>query len=367
MKVLIIGFTKVKYMPYMKFYMNQLIKSGAEVSLVYWDRDLSSDEPLPTEIAAYCFQDEMTDSESIIRKIPHFINFRKHASQIIKKNSYDLVIVLHTIPGVLLLDKLVRPYGGKYILDYRDYTYENHIVFRLVVKSLFKHSKMTFISSEGYLNSLPQIKKYILSHNLSADHIEDRSFLKNKYNTSKVRIRYWGMIRHENINREIISKLGNDSRFELHYHGREQDTADKLIHMVKEKNYENVFFHGEYSPQERYDFARESDLLLNIYENDIKTKSAMGNKYYDGLIFYLPQLCNKDSFMGLKAEKAEVGIMVSPFDERFADEIFDYYINLDKNDFFEKCDLEYDLINKEYINGINCIDSILKSIKASPN
>ena len=64
-----------------------------------------------------------------------------------------------------------------------------------------------------------------------------------------------------------------------------------------------MFFHGEYKPEDRYTFVRSTDLIHNIYK-DRNMMLAMGNKYYDGLIFYIPQLCMKGSFMGEKcAEK----------------------------------------------------------------
>ena len=46
-----------------------------------------------------------------------------------------------------------------------------------------------------------------------------------------------------------------------------------------------MFFHGDYKPEDRYTFVRNTDLIHNIYK-DGNMMLAMGNKYYDGLIFY---------------------------------------------------------------------------------
>ena len=81
MKVLVIGFTKIAYMPYMNFYIDQLIKSNCDVSLVYWDRDSKSDIEMPTGIKAYCFKENMLDSEPIIKKTPYFIRYRNYAKK----------------------------------------------------------------------------------------------------------------------------------------------------------------------------------------------------------------------------------------------------------------------------------------------
>ena len=65
---------------------------------------------------------------------------------------------------------------------------------------------------------------------------------------------------------------------------------------------------------------------------------AMSNKFYDGPIFYLPQLCMEGSFMGEVAEKEQIGFSCNPYDDGFLDQIYDYYTNLDREIFTLNCD-----------------------------
>ena len=43
MKVLIIGFSKIKYMPYINFYLNNVNSEKNEIHILYWNRDLKTD------------------------------------------------------------------------------------------------------------------------------------------------------------------------------------------------------------------------------------------------------------------------------------------------------------------------------------
>lgn len=165
-----------------------------------------------------------------------------------------------------------------------------------------------------------------------------------------------GFIRQENINREIIRKISNDIRFELHYYGREQQAAFNLKSYVQEIGATNIYFHGEYIPKERYEFVRNTDIIHNIY-CDANTMIAIGNKYYDGIIFRIPQLCMNGSFMGETVEKNGVGLQCDPANEQFCNIIYDYYTKINKEEFKKNCD---DTL-------ISILDEIDKNIKIITN
>ena len=181
--------------------------------------------------------------------------------------------------------------------------------------------------------------------------------------SDKIRIAFWGFIRHEEINKEIIRKIAQDSRFELHYYGREQQVALSLKAYASELNAVNVLFHGEYTPEQRYEFVRQTDIIHNIYY-DANTMLSMGNKYYDGLIFRMPQICMPGSFMGDCVEQAQVGFLFDPSSESFADDIFYAYKSLDCDKFNSDCDKELERVMNEYNKGI---DIIRKSTSSTDN
>ncbi|NLW71089.1 MAG: hypothetical protein GX061_08430 [Eubacteriaceae bacterium] len=157
---------------------------------------------------------------------------------------------------------------------------------------------------------------------------------------------------------EIIRKISADERFELHYYGREQQIAFNLKSYVKNNRVKNVFFHGEYRNEERYKFARKTDIIHNIY-HDKNTMLAMGNKYYDGLLFYLPQLCMEGSYMGESCQKHDVGISLNPYKEGFTDRIYEYYKGIDTALFKSKCDEALSGVMEEYYEGEKMLDKCL--------
>lgn len=368
MKVLVIGFTKISYMPYMHFYLEQLKKENCEVHLLYWKRDNNPDTESVEGIVTHMYDCYQEDSDPLRNKIGSFLGYRRYALKLLKKQKFDMIVVLHSTPGVLLFDVLKRKYKGKYILDYRDFTYENIQIYKKVIHKLVKNSSATFVSSNAYRKFLPKVDNIYTSHNIVINTIEKRGIRKIKIrDTVPIRIRFWGFIRHKKINMTIIERLANDERFELHYHGREQKTGQYLRKYCEENKISNVFFHGEYKPDNRYEFIQKTDLVHNMYENDIKTTNAMGNKYYDGVTFYIPQLCNEGSFMGEQVEKNKIGVAISPDSPDFGDTIYNYYNSIDWLNFEVYCDKTLNSIISEYNDGVSKIETILKGKKENYN
>ena len=348
------------YMPYMNFYIDEFKNNNCEIELLYWKRDNKDDIIAPSGIKTHMFKFEQEDSIPLIKKSKGFLKFRKFASNILKNNRYDLVVVLHSTPGVLLYDLLMKYYKTNYILDYRDFTYENIKLYKKIIHKLVLNSSCTFVSSDAYREYLPRCKKIYTSHNLLTDSLEKRNTFKVKKNLNiPIKIRFWGLIRHKDINIGIIDRLGNDNRFELHYHGREQETAIYLKKYCYENKIRNVFFHGEYRPNERYEFAKDTDILHNMYENDKTMSNAMSNKYYDGIVLYIPQLCTEGSFMGKKVRNNKLGYVLNPYDENLADEIYKFYMSIDKEKFIKSCDEILDEVLDQYNIGIEKISQLV--------
>ena len=133
--------------------------------------------------------------------------------------------------------------------------------------------------------------------------------------------------------------------------------AENLKKYVKDNNIDNVYFHGEYKPQDRYAFVCNTDIIHNIYF-DNNTMLAMGNKYYDGAIFRIPQVCYPGSFMGKTATEKGIGCMLNPYDENFSEKLFEYYKNINREEFKESCDRETERFVSEYKSGCQLIKEI---------
>ncbi len=362
MKILIIGFAKIKYMPYLNLYLDNINIEKNDIHLLYWNRDLKDEDVSSLEaLTLHEFKFYQEDEVKKFLKIKSFIKYRKYAIDLIKQENFDFIIFFHTLPGLLVADQLKKKYKNKFIFDYRDSTYEAIPIFKKSVCELVKYSKVTFVSSDAFRKVLPQEEqeKIYTTHNILSDSINHRDEKKHISSSGKIRMAFWGFIRHKDVNIKIIDKISKDDRFELHYYGREQETAKEMKAFVFDNGIKNVFFHGEYKPEDRYEFAKNTDIIHNIYDAP-NTLLAMGNKYYDGIIFRIPQIFMPGSFMGKVAEEAGVGKTLSVDDELFTDKICEYFFSIDRELFEKNCDKELKRVMAEYDFGRKVIQDIFK-------
>lgn len=358
MRILLLGFSKIKYMPYANFYLQSIDCNRHDVHFLYWNRDLKPEDTSKLgNITLHEFCAEQKDQANRLSKIKSFLAYRQYAKKVLKADSYDFIIILHTMPGILLSDILKKSYKDKFVFDYRDSTYERVGIFKRWIGNVITASRYTFTSSDGFCRFFPESEKekIYISHNLSKEDLLHRNYQKNP--SERIRIAFWGFIRGEALNRKIIERVAADPRFELHYYGREQQVALNLKEYAANISAKNIYFHGEYIPSDRYEFIRETDMIHNMY-GDTNAMLAMGNKYYDGMVFYIPQICMSGSHMGQLAAKNGIGFQCDPADENFTQNIYDYYQGIDMECFARKCNGELQRILNEYQRG----EDILKKI-----
>lgn len=358
MKILLMGFSKLKYMPYLKFYLDNIDRREHELHVLYWNRDVKPESLNAYEnVILHEFSRYQQDNVRVSSKLPNFYRYRRFAKKLIRKEGFDFIIFLHSFPGVLLSDVLARRYADRYIFDYRDSTYEKYGFFKRIIHKLVNRSYATFVSSDGFRQLLPKEAedKIYTSHNFIKDSLSHRED-KTKYGTTseKLRISYWGFIRDERTNRLMMDRLAGDPRFELHYYGREDQLTERLKAYAREKQTENVYFHGEYVPEDRYRFICETDLIHNVF-GDQNMMIAMSNRFYDGAIFRIPQLCMKGSVMGNRAENAGIGFAYDPEKTDYADAVYEYYTSLNRAAFDAACDTELERVIVEYQQGCRVI------------
>ena len=349
-------------MPYLHFYLNQIDVKTAEVHLLYWKRDENPDVELPEGVTGHAFEYSMSDAIPLRKKIPGIMKYGRFAKRTIKELNPDFLIVLHSTTAISIYGLLKGKYKNRYIFDYRDATYEHISAYKRMVKTVVNCSALSFTSSNGFRILLPDTPKLLTSHNITnvdfRDHIA-KDLPREKH--FPIRIAFWGLIRNKTVNKAIIEKLGDDERFELHYYGRAQG---ELLAVMKEsaQKYGNVFFHGEYKPQDRLGMGQETDMIHNMFDNNDKTMPiAMSNKYYDGLLFALPQLCTQGSQMGSLCMEKGVGLSCNPFAEDFADQVYHYYSALDKDTFLSCCNEELKRVLDEVETGSQKIKEVLKN------
>lgn len=359
MKILIVGFAKIKYMPYLNLYLDNLDKEKNEVHLIYWNRDLKEEKTEQiSNVTLHEFKCFQEDEVAKISKIKSFLRFRRWTKEVLK-DKFDFIIVLQSVPAILLFDILVsKEFRGKYIYDYRDYTFEKFKVYKYLVGKLVDYSYAAFVSSKGFKKFLPDSEKIKYTHNFLC---EDLKCVKDdvpfKTVSEKIRVVFWGFLREEELNLKIIKSFSKDSRFELHYYGREQKSAVNLKNFVSENNISNVFFHGEYNPEDKNSIIKNTDIIHNLYAGE-NALPALGNKYFDGILFKTPQICMPGSYMGELVDKNKIGVVLNPYSRTFTTDLYNYYQSIDRDIFTENCNKILVQITEEQDNINNFIKAL---------
>lgn len=336
MKVLVIGFSNLRYMPYLYKYTEIMDETDVEYDIVYWDRDGLND--LPTDERFFCFKFIADLNKSKFKKVKEFLLFREYVQKILSKKTYDKLIVLTTIPGILLVDVLMKKYKKNYILDFRDLTHEYLWFYRMMVNRLAHNSWRVMISSEGFKRFLPQKINYISSHNIQTKiAAEVAGSRTGKVDSGKLRIVFYGIVRQVEFNCRLVNCFGNDDRFEIFYRGRGGSDVDKLKIYCENQGYSNVYFTGIYLPDQKSNILNEANLINNIYENDWSMSYATANKFYDGCVHKVPQLVNRDSHMAELVERYQIGMVIEPDKAEVANAIFEWYQNIDWEQFDLNC------------------------------
>lgn len=362
MKAIIIVGASIRLCPYAIPYINELLAKGCNVTTMVWIRDGQPDVKVDDRVQVLQFERELDDAEPLKRKLWAFLAFRRFLMKELRKE-YDFVVVLDTQFAVLVCDKLLTKYNHRFIYDMRDMSYEHIGIYRKCVKKIINAACAVFISSDGYRKYLPENPKIHTTHNL---HSQDLAYsgireFESRYHTP-LRVSFWGVVRDIEINKNVIQALGNDNRFELHYYGVLSKAARELKVYTKEQGYDNVFFHGRYDQIQRYEFARNTDIIHNMYSNSPKTSNpSMGNKYYDGIVFRIPQVCTTGGYMGERVLQKKVGIVL-PADNRLADSLYTYYNSINWEEFEEVCKSEVQAVINEKDKAFNVLKEALTQI-----
>ena len=361
MKIAILGFTNIRYMPYLNFYLDCLDLSEHEVHVLCWERVEGVDKPLPKGVTAHAIHFPMLDVDRPIKKAKGIQKYARFARRTLKEIDPDLLIVTYTTTALTVLPLLCGKYKKRYIFDYRDMTYERHGFYKKAAARIVKNAALSFTSSDGFRHVLPKVRTLLTSHNIPNDarDIAERYVGRKPQRDGVIRIAFWGLFRHAAVNEAIIDALGGDKRFELHYYGRAQGTMLDLV-TVASARYSNVYFHGEYTAEDRYKFAEEMDLIHNVYAVKGTMAPAMSNKYYAGLLFHMPQLCAKGSYMGDRCEQLGIGLAVDPFSETFADDVYDWYQTYDETAADDGYRKELDRVMNQVDDGIAAIHRVVE-------
>jgi len=341
----IIFIGNIEYCPYLKKYEQILQKDSIKYEVLFWNRNASS-KKYPANYIFFNLNSGLSKSRFL--KLFDFISFRNWLIDTIKNKRYTKLILLSTLSGIIIQQLINKKYQNKYIFDIRDYSYENIKLYKKIEDRLIKNSFFTCISSEGFKNFLPKNNSYLTVHNFNCEDLKYHKEFKKKSTGSKLNLVFIGAMRYFNHQSKIIDKLKNNDKFNLIYHGSGAE-LHKYKKYCEKSSIANIVFTGQYDNSGKYNLLKDADILNNSYDINkfMEVRYLISNKYYDGIIFGIPQLVEPKTYKCEKVEKNYLGIGIDINDSQFADELYEYYFSIDEEKLNQNCYTELKIVVQE--------------------
>lgn len=346
----------LKNSPYMRRYIERLELLNVDFKVYFWNREgLNYD--LSEKYVVFNHNSRLSKSKK--SKFFDFLKFRHWLIKKLKKDNPQKLIVLTTLTGIILSGYL-RKSKKDYIFDIRDYTYEYIRFFYRIEKSVIENSKFVTISSRGFESFLPK-HKYVISHNFNRNDIVQGKHFEKK--TGKIRFVWNGLVRYFQFQKQYLDALKNDERFEIVYHG-DGPELERFKKYCNENDIRNVVFTGAYNNKDKAHLLHNAHILNNAYgfmEKGLcqnRVKYAVSNKFYDGMIYHIPQIVEPDGFKSDWIRDCQIGECFSP-DKFFADKLYNYYTSIVPEKFDAKCESLLQTVLKEDDEYITMIDEFI--------
>lgn len=338
--------------PYLDKYIDVLEKKGKDYRILLWDRTGGTRE-YGEHYIVYRRKSELYIPK--IRKISAFAGFRLFLDKELRRNSFDKLIILTTLPAVLIYPLLTNRYRKRYIFDFRDMSYEWIPAYRNIVEKLIEYSSFTCMSSPGYQTVLSG--NIVQCHNFKYSDLElERVEIKPFEN--QIRLLHIGSTRGEEYNKRLADVFGNDDRFFVSIVGVGNDTQTFKDYI---KKFNNIIVSGKYWNSEKIRYIDDCDVMLYYYPCTFNNNLALANKYYDGLIFKKPLIGNADTYSGKLIEKNELGLSIRINEEGIADRVFQYLCEMDRDRYLNNASSELRRVITEDLNYVKKIEEFIDS------
>lgn len=340
MKICIIAHTERNYLPYMEKYVDFFEANGVDYDIVCWQRE---EQPAVSRPHQYDYFEEA--KEGFWNKFRSYLRYRKYVLSLLKKNQYDKLVVLTTVPAIFLRGILKRRYRNRYLFDFRDYSHERFGPYRRMVEALIRNSDLTTISSHGFMEFLSESPKLVMNHNITwSEIIPEAPDLRNK---QVINIGFIGGVRYYDENVQLIEKLKNTFRYQLWYIGKATSDCD-LQGYCAQKEITNVSFVGKYDNREKPELYKSIDMINSIYGNDsLEVTTALPNRLYEACMFKKPIISSRDTYLGEVIEQYELGLVVDAERDDVLAMADSYVAHFDRKAFSQGCENFLTIVRKD--------------------
>ena len=311
-----------------QIYTEYLKRKGISYDLI--TMDILEESPSVEARHHYQFKCE---AKNRIEKLNAYINYRKYAKEILLKNNYHFVIVWCEITAALFSGILVNYFKNRYCVNIRDLLVKSRKILNYPLSKAIKNSSFTTVSSEKYLDYLPEIEgKYQFIHSFNNKIMSDVKMVLEKKQTRKdsaITILFVGGVRFYSHFYKLIDEIANDKRYRFLIAGFGDEPVREY---VKERDISNVELCGAFDVKETANYLAQADVLYNLYgTEDINLRTALSNKLYYAVCLNIPLLAYRDTYTYELAATCGIGFAVDDSYEMntFADDFYEWYRSRD--------------------------------------
>ncbi|ALN77290.1 MULTISPECIES: hypothetical protein [Staphylococcus] len=347
MKIAILGATNIKHMSLLTHYLDIIDNKKNVVDIIYTDK-YGVNEPINNVNQIYKFDVNINNNMSFFRKALEYYKFRPFVKKILKQNNYDFIIVWGSYTAHLFKDVLIRHYKDKYIVNIRDYFFENNKFIYLRMKKIIENSFITTLSSPGFKHFLPKATdKLKVIYSINKDVINN-SIKNETFNFNKpIKIGFIGNVRFLDMNKMLMDCLKNDSRFILQFFGT---GSNNLKEYAERKSINNVEFISAFNVNETSQLLNNIDILNNVYgNNSMSLNYALSIRLYYSLFLRKPILTSPNT---LTSQEAHTFNLAFDIDENNNVNLGDLIENWINNIDYHEVDIEC----RKYIEKITSIN-----------
>ncbi|MGI6360067.1 MAG: hypothetical protein ACOX02_03405 [Acholeplasmatales bacterium] len=304
-KVCIISTVNLMHMTLSSLYTNYFQKNDIPYDIIYIDK-YGIDEFTD---AANIYKYRVKNRKSKVLKIFNVLRFVSFAKKLIYKNDYDLLIVWNELTAVLMSNFLAKKYKNKYVINIRDYGFNDLPIIKKRTQKVIEASSFTMISSNRFMEFLPKIDKYLFVHSYNEEIFKNIDFKYRKKDKNQIiTILFIGKMSYFKEAINFIEKLGNDNRFKLKFVGAGTELLEPYIMKNKIKNIELI---GKFSPNETAKYLIEADIIYNLYGFGAKdVDTLLSIKLYYAIYLNMPILIYDNTHTNTYAKNAGINITI---------------------------------------------------------
>lgn len=326
--------------------------------IIYWDRCNISEECGAENY--YKYNGPLKMGAGKFEKISGYIGFARYVRQVLKKHTYDKLIIFPTQMGWLIQRELCHRYKGKYIFDIRDYAGEKNKFISYMTQKVITNAGICSITSPAYRKFLPA-KNYIISHNVQM--IEQNlieKYREREQNLKKqIILSFIGSVRFIDQQKKLLLLFKNDERFHIKYIGR---GSEQLKEFCTQNRIQNVTLIGRFDRIQLPEFYMQTDMAINVYgNNNPYLDYALSNKLYSAAMMGMPILVSSDTYMEEISKRYGFGCSVDLNDKKAPDKVFKYYKNINWERLLCSCDEFMKAVNRDEKKYGNAIKNFLGS------